>query len=614
MHNYNGTGSFKDYYLKASYNQLELNVDVFGWYMASAGYINYGKSSPNYNYNVGTLVKRAILAADSAGVDFSKYDNDSDGYVDGIIIMHAGIGAEEQSAPGANNHIWSHRYNLDYTVGSVPLDGVIIDAYGIFPEKRYNGGAYSQVGIGVISHEFGHLLDLPDLYSTQSKGEGAGNFANMAGGPWLNNEKTPCLMDAWSRMALGWLNPVVINASGTYNIPKSVTDSNFAYRINTTIPNEFFLVENRQKKGFDTYLPSKGLAIWHINTNRAKLLSFASNNVNNDTSAYGVGLLQADGRRDLEKGSNRGDAGDLFPGTTNNRSVGNYSNPNTWLHYKIGGVKQLSNILINNITSYADSSVSFTIGNKPTAGFDLLPAKGCAPLTVFHQNISSFATLFQWRFADGTISTEKNISKTFDSAGVYPVTLFVLDSNGNFIDSNTQTITVDNSPLASYTMERSDSNTFFLNNTSKNSLYVVWRFGSNQTSTQPNPTYTIAGAQNVPFMLIAYSQNQCTDTAQGVLSYWPLADPKIAYKQAEITVFPNPFDEYVNLNFNLKNQKELSFTLTDMTGNKIWYKAPTSIQSNETNFHLHLGKLSSGIYFLKIEGSDFNKILRLNAR
>ena len=44
------------------------------------------------------------------------------------------------------------------------------------------------------------------------------------------------------------------------------------------------------------YIPGKGLAIWHINTNYAKLLSGGNNNnVNNDTARYGVGLMQADG-------------------------------------------------------------------------------------------------------------------------------------------------------------------------------------------------------------------------------------------------------------------------------------------------------------------------------
>jgi M6 family metalloprotease-like protein len=611
--NYNGTGSFKDYYLKSSFGQLELEVDVFGWYTAESGYVNYGKSSPNYNYNVGTLIERAVLAADSAGVDFSQYDNDKDGYVDGIIIMHAGIGAEEQSAPSANNHIWSHRYNLAYSVGAVLVDGVYVDSYGIFPEKRYNGGAYSQVGIGVLTHEFGHLLDIPDLYSTQNRGEGAGNFANMAGGPWLNSEKTPCMHDAWTRIALKWAEPTLINVNGIYTIPKSLVDSNFCFRINTSVANEYFLIENRQKKGFDQYLPGRGLAIWHINTNRAKLLSASSgNNVNNDTTSYGVGLKQADGRRDLEKATNRGDGGDLFPGSTTNRNFNSYSTPNSALHYKVGGVRQASNLTISNITQNADSSISFTLGNSPTAAFDAVPSKGCAPLDVKLNNISSFASKYKWQFHDGSQTANLNTDKRFEEAGTYPVTLYVLDSNNNIIDSNRQEIIVESSPVSSFTMTRLDSNQFEFKNTSSGALYGMWKFGSNQSSTANELIYKNTGSADIPYSLIAFSQNQCTDTAYGIMSYWPLG---IALNRelGNVEVFPNPFHQNLNLEISLQKRSEVSIQLIDLNGKTLLTESKV-LDHGTHKMIIPRNELSPGVYILSITADNFNKILRVSAQ
>ncbi|OYU97718.1 MAG: hypothetical protein CFE21_05365 [Bacteroidetes bacterium B1(2017)] len=612
--NYNGTGSFRDYYLKSSFGQLDLQVDVFGWYMASSSYLDYGKSNASYNTNVGNLVKRAVLAADSAGVDFTQYDNDSDGVVDGIIILHAGIGAEEQSAPSANNYIWSHRYNLSYTVGAVLVDGVYVDAYGIFPEKRYNSGAPAQVGIGVISHEFGHLLDLPDLYSTQSKGEGAGNFANMAGGPWLNSERTPCMHDAWTRLVLGWMPATVLSSTGTYTIPKSLVDSNFAYRINTSQVNEYFLLENRQKKDFDKYLPSKGLAIWHINSGKARLLSASSsNNVNNDTSAYGVGLLQADGRRDLETGSNRGDGGDLFPGSTNNRGLNNFSNPNTKLHFKIGGVKQNSDIVISNIIQNADSSITFTIGNKPSAGFDATPLVGCAPLNVNFKNVSAFASSYVWKFHDGSSSTNANQTRVYDSAGTYPVTLYVLDSSLKVVDSVSQTISVNAAPTAKYTLVRSDSNTFQLTSNAVNSLYINWRFGSNQSSTASDLTYKITGTNNIPFMLIAYSSNQCTDTSFGVMSYWPLGIQE-QLNESGIEAYPNPFKSEITVQISVTNKDQISISLRDLLGKVVWEQTEYPVYSGQNKVQVQTEKLPRGVYLLEVKGRDFNKILRVSAQ
>jgi M6 family metalloprotease-like protein len=612
--NYNGTGSFRDYYLKTSFNQLELNVDVYGWYMAESGFMTYGKSNANYISNVGKLVKRAVLAADLDGVDFSKYDNDSDGYVDGVIIMHAGIGAEEQSAPLANNNIWSHRYNLSNTGNSVVLDGVVVDSYGIFPEKRYNGGAISQVGIGVLTHEFGHIIDLPDLYSTNSNGEGAGNFANMAGGPWLNSEKTPCMHDAWSRIQMNWVEPIIIGSNGTYTIPKSLVDSNFVFKINTSRPNEYFLLENRQKKDFDKYLPAKGLAIWHINSNKAKPLSASSSNsVNTDTSAYGLALKQADGRNDLEKGNNRGDGGDLFPGNTNNRSLDSYTNPNTLLQYKVGGVKQPSNLIINNITQNPDSSITFTIGSDPKAGFDALPSKGCTPLPVNFNNVSAFASSYLWKFHDGSTSTEENPFKLYDSAGSFPVTLYVLDSSNTIMDSNNQIILVEPSPISEFTVTRGDSNTFQFTNNSKNALYVVWRFGSNQSSTQANPAYTISGNEDVPYMLIAYSQNLCTDTAFGIMSFWPLGITSNSNLE-KVTTYPNPFDKELNLNFQLKSPDQINLYILNLLGEVVWKNENIHGTSGENLFEIPIENLSKGMYLLQIRGADFNKILRVSRK
>ncbi len=611
--NYNGTGSFRDYYLKSSFGNLDLQVDVVGWYTSTLGYINYGKSDANYMNNVGNLVYDAVMSADAA-VDFSKYDNDSDGVVDGIIVLHAGIGAEEQSAPSANNYIWSHRYNLAYSSGVAYVDGVNVDAYGIFPEKRYNSGAPSMVGIGVISHEFGHLLDLPDLYSTQSKGEGAGNFANMAGGPWLNSERTPCLHEAWSRNMLGWMPTTLIANSGTYTIPKGVADSNFAFRINTTQNNEYFLLENRQKKGFDLYLPGRGLAIWHINSSKARLLSVSSgNNVNNDTSAYGVGLLQADGKRDLEIGTNRGDAGDLYPGSSNNRSLNNYSKPNSALHLKVGGIKQASNIVISNITQNADSSITFTIGNKPSAGFDPSSLNGCAPLVVNFTNISAFASSYLWKFHDGSTSTIKNQTFTYTTPGNYLVTLFVLDSSNQIVDSSQQTIVVNSSPKAAFTMDRTDSNSFILKDLSTNKLYINWRFGSNQSSTSAEVSYKIIGQASVPFKLIAYSQNLCSDTAFGTMDYWPLSvGEKI--KGQVFDIFPNPFQNKLSIKIGKTGEQELAVKVIDLIGNIVFEQKNLQIKNGQTDAEISLSGIKPGVYFIEIKGQKAQETFKIIAQ
>lgn len=81
---------------------------------------------------------------------------------------------------------------------------------------------------------------------------------------------------------------------------------------------EYLLIENRQRGSFDSQLPLGGLAIWHID----EYMYYYMNSLEGypgqpgdwpeNGAHYAVALLQADGRYDLENGSNRGDWGDLF--------------------------------------------------------------------------------------------------------------------------------------------------------------------------------------------------------------------------------------------------------------------------------------------------------------
>lgn len=167
--NYNGTGSFRDYWLESSYSNLTVNSTVRGWYHAANNMAYYGANSGGSDVNPRLLVQEAVDAAENAGLDFSIYDNDNDGNVDGIIVIHAGYGEE---AGGGPNTIWSHHW----TLGSFKrtYDGVTIDDYALVPELRNNFGSNIS-NIGVICHEFGHSLDLPDLYDTDlSNGDSEG--------------------------------------------------------------------------------------------------------------------------------------------------------------------------------------------------------------------------------------------------------------------------------------------------------------------------------------------------------------------------------------------------------------------------------------------------------
>ena len=68
----------------------------------------------------------------------------------------------------------------------------------------------------------------------------------------------------WSKIFLGWVTPINVTASGTYNV-NAYNDNPTVYKISTGFPsNEYLLIENRRETGFELAIPQAGILIWHI--------------------------------------------------------------------------------------------------------------------------------------------------------------------------------------------------------------------------------------------------------------------------------------------------------------------------------------------------------------
>lgn len=196
----NGPGGdgfgWKQYYQDMSDGRLTLEFDVY----------DVGQVSNNPNdANVGEYVEEAVTLGD-ATIDYSQYDNDGDGYVDAVVLIHPGQGGE---VSGDSEDIWSHRWSLYGANGStVTLDGVTINDYTMQPEYVYSP---SDSTIGVFVHEFGHILGLPDLYDTSGTTQGIGAWGVMSSGSWAGPEgkgARPAPLCPLSREMLGWVEVV----------------------------------------------------------------------------------------------------------------------------------------------------------------------------------------------------------------------------------------------------------------------------------------------------------------------------------------------------------------------------------------------------------------------
>ncbi len=337
-----GPATVRGYYQEMSYGVLDivtLNVpSSLGWRTAPQTYAYYTNGNSclgSYPRNCQRLTEDVVALVNSA-VDFRNYDNDGDGWVDTVFIIHSGTGAEVIADEiQRNNTIWSHSW---WTYSEPLVDGVRVGSYITMPELWFTAGDMTH---GVYVHELGHAFGLPDLYDIDGTSQGVGVWSLMSSGSWngyLGN--SPAHLDAWSRVYLEF-NPVVdITAhNGTITLPNVEQNrTNAILRFDSGKANEYWLLENRQKVGSDAALPGSGLLIWHVDDNLSGSNKYECKQANNylcgaSNQHFRVALEQADGLLDLEYSRNQGDAGDPFPGSTGRTAFSFTTTPNSTSYY-----------------------------------------------------------------------------------------------------------------------------------------------------------------------------------------------------------------------------------------------------------------------------------------
>jgi immune inhibitor A len=299
---------------------------------------------------------------------------DDDGYVDALMIVHSGPGAETQGTPSNSvSFIWSMQSDLDLysPTKNTVADGVRIGPFAVVPE----------IGeIGVYAHEFCHLLGLPDLYDTRTGLPVVGRFCLMDEGVWNGPQfsagSVPSHLCAPMKYFLGWIEPdeVCTGCGGPEIIEDAlilpVGTSDSAYRLlgnpggvswtaDGTGTGEYFMLENRQSNRgyYEAYLPASGMLIWKVNESRPD---------NNDLQLPLVTLVQADGEvvdRTAPGMNIPGGPSDVWPGSLNKRDFTPTTDPSSSLS---GG--RFSGVSVREITRNVMGVISADISLVPPRG------------------------------------------------------------------------------------------------------------------------------------------------------------------------------------------------------------------------------------------------------
>ncbi|MDR0729993.1 MAG: M6 family metalloprotease domain-containing protein [Prevotellaceae bacterium] len=307
-------GSVKDFYRENSYGKMDLTITVAGPYKAS-------NTAAYYASRTQAFAREAALAADG---DINFADFAADGRVETFHIVFAGYGDE---SVGNGQQIWSHKWQLSSTL---TLDGVRLSVYSCSPELRGASGS-NLTYIGVICHELCHVFGAPDYYDTD-KGEsggdfiGTGNWDLMANGSWNDNGRTPAHINMFQKILYGWVEPVDLNVEqNIVDMPNSA-ENPIAYTVQAYTDGEMYVLENRQKTGFDTYVPGHGLLIYHVHR------SAYNNRASNDGHPQQMYPVCAASGNQIPSATvssygSINSAGCPFPGTSDNRSFTDRSTP-----------------------------------------------------------------------------------------------------------------------------------------------------------------------------------------------------------------------------------------------------------------------------------------------
>ena len=277
-------GSVTDYFLSQSNGQFELDFDIAGPYTLSHTSSYYGKNDgANIDTKVGYMIQEGCDAAVEDGFNFNDYDWDGDGYADQVFVLYAGLG---EASGGDAKTVWPHEYQIRYTCVGKVLNYTAegkgkVDTYACANEMErvINNatGTYTNelklAGIGTICHEFSHCLGFADMYDTSSNGGnyGMGFYDVMSAGSYNGGGFTPCNYTAYERIYAGWTEPIVLDEPATIKAMQSSEDYGRPFILyNDKHPDEFYTLENRQKKGWDAELYGSGLMITHVDYDQTK--------------------------------------------------------------------------------------------------------------------------------------------------------------------------------------------------------------------------------------------------------------------------------------------------------------------------------------------------------
>ena len=265
--------SVSSYYKKSSFNQLDIQFDVADTYHSSYS------SSMVVGSGTGAVFGIANSALDSyrsahGNDSLKKYDNDKDGYIDGLWLVYSAPDYSEYNYGFGGDVFWA--FCTDTLSYNSNVNNPQLHSLGWASIDFLTKGAEApKVDAHTFIHETGHLFGLPDYYSYDKNGaKSAGSQGGLA------------MMDlnigdheAFSKLALGWTDPYVATGDAVVTLKSNTLTGEclvLADHWNGTAFDEYVLVDFVTPEGLNVldstekyttwplYFTKSGIRLYHV--------------------------------------------------------------------------------------------------------------------------------------------------------------------------------------------------------------------------------------------------------------------------------------------------------------------------------------------------------------
>jgi PKD repeat protein len=291
----------------------------------------------------------------------------------------------------------------------------------------------------------------------------------------------------------------------------------------------------------------------------------------------------------------------------------------------------------NGCTSSATKTI--TVIQPPEADFSFSPTYGAAPITVHFTNLSANGSSYQWKFGDNITSNELDPVHTYeynDSISISLITSSLPGCSDTAVKPFIIAVATLDIAVSNVIIEKSfnDDCSYFINmavyvqnigtrdvtsfdilasSSDGGSIVEHWEgeFDNRRLTYPFNADFLISDCeQSVVICVEAMNPN-------GELDLNPANNRSCVTLSSEpeiIGPYPNPANDYVNLDIVLPSKGNLKIYNFNTMGNKLGMMTDGQRSKGYHRISMETGDFSPGIYLLKVEFNDFVKIVKYSVR